>query len=56
MATVLEFPIAKLPAARNRWSANDDLQAEIIELSDFRPSPAEHRREWQEFVPFNANL
>ncbi len=56
MATVLAFPIAKLPASPNRWSAEDDRHAEIIELSDYRPVPGEHPREWQAFAPFNGNL
>ena len=56
MAIVLEFPLAHLAPSRNRWSAQEDLHAEIIELSDFRPSPVERAREWQAFRPFNANL
>ena len=56
MATVLEFPITKLTASRNRWSADKDLHAEIIELSDFRPSSVDRAREWQAFMPFNTSL
>ena len=56
MATILEFPITRVAASRNRWPADEDLHAEIIELSDYRPSPLERAREWQAFAPFNASL
>jgi hypothetical protein len=56
MATVLEFPIVKLASSRNRWPADEDLHAEIIELSDFRPLPVDRGREWQAFMPFNTSL
>lgn len=56
MATVLEFPLVKLPPARSRGAADDDLHAKIIELSDYRPLPVQYPREWDAFTPFNATF
>jgi hypothetical protein len=56
MATILEFPMSRPTPARNRWSADEDLHAEIIELSDYRPSPIQRARDWQAMRLFNANL
>ena len=56
MATILEFPLSKLTPAPNRWTAEKDLNAEIIELNDRRPSPLQRAREWQAMRLFNANL
>ncbi len=54
MATVLEFPVVELPTSRSRWSADEDLRAKIIELSDYRPLPVQYPREWHAFTPFTA--
>ena len=56
MATILEFPVTRLAPSKNRWAADEDLQAEIIELSDHRQSPLEAARQWQAVGFFNANL